>query len=71
MTNAAASGLIVDFPANYHNLASAFSFVDGHTELHKWTESVLQTPMNYPNGPPGNQSIVDAQWLSDHASAVK
>jgi prepilin-type N-terminal cleavage/methylation domain-containing protein len=70
-TNAAASGLIVDFPANYHNLASAFSFVDGHTELHKWTESVLQTPMNYPNGPPGNQSIVDAQWLSDHASAVK
>lgn len=70
-TNAAASGLLVDFPANYHNLASAFSFIDGHTELHKWTEPVLTAVIRYPAGPPGNQSIVDAQWLSDHASAPK
>jgi hypothetical protein len=63
--------LIVDFPANYHNLASAFSFIDGHTELHKWTEPVLQAVTRYPAGPPGNQSVVDVQWLSDHASAPK
>jgi len=70
-TDPAAAGLIVDFPANYHNLASAFSFIDGHTELHKWTEPVLQAVIRYPAGPPGNQSIGDAQWLSDHASAPK
>ncbi|MEN9572930.1 MAG: hypothetical protein RL514_785 [Verrucomicrobiota bacterium] len=70
-TNAAVAGLVIDYPANYHNLASAFSFVDGHTEMHKWEEPILKAPVNYPIGPPGGTSIIDAQWLSDHASAPK
>ena len=28
----------VDFPAGFHNDASAFSFLDGHAEIHKWIE---------------------------------
>jgi prepilin-type N-terminal cleavage/methylation domain-containing protein/prepilin-type processing-associated H-X9-DG protein len=27
-----------DAPANYHNNACGFSFVDGHAEIHKWLE---------------------------------
>jgi len=27
----------VDCPANYHNGACGFAFVDGHSEIHKWT----------------------------------
>jgi prepilin-type N-terminal cleavage/methylation domain-containing protein len=70
-TNATAAGLVVDYPANYHNLASAFSFVDGHTEMHKRQEPILKAPVRYPAGPPGGTSVIDMQWLSDHASAPK
>lgn len=27
----------IDLPASYHNNAAAFSFADGHSELHRWT----------------------------------
>lgn len=30
----------VDYPAGFHNNAGAFSFIDGHAELHKWIETV-------------------------------
>jgi prepilin-type N-terminal cleavage/methylation domain-containing protein/prepilin-type processing-associated H-X9-DG protein len=30
------SGAYRDLPAIYHNSASAFSFADGHAEIHKW-----------------------------------
>jgi prepilin-type N-terminal cleavage/methylation domain-containing protein/prepilin-type processing-associated H-X9-DG protein len=30
------NGQIIDLPAAYHNGAGAFSFADGHSELHKW-----------------------------------
>jgi prepilin-type processing-associated H-X9-DG protein len=32
----------VDCPANYHNGACGFAFVDGHSEIHKWTGSAMQ-----------------------------
>ena len=28
-----------DLPATYHNGATAFSFADGHSSLHRWTQS--------------------------------
>ncbi len=28
----------VDFPAGFHNNAGAFSFLDGHAEVHKWVQ---------------------------------
>ena len=34
----------VDQPASYHNGAAGFSFADGHSEIHKWSEALLNTP---------------------------
>jgi prepilin-type processing-associated H-X9-DG protein len=66
-------GFLVDTPANYHNKASSFAFVDGHTEIHKWSEERCQSPLNYPTlGPAGSQaSTIDAGWLSDRASSPR
>ena len=71
-TNSAAAGYLVDTPANFHNKASSFSFADGHGEIHKWQDARFLNPSVYPTGITGpNTSIVDAQWLSDNASAPR
>jgi prepilin-type N-terminal cleavage/methylation domain-containing protein/prepilin-type processing-associated H-X9-DG protein len=33
----------VDQPATYHNGAAGFSFADGHSEIHKWQDSLKTT----------------------------
>ena len=33
-----------DLPANYHNGAAGIAFADGHSEIHKWTASMLTVP---------------------------
>jgi prepilin-type N-terminal cleavage/methylation domain-containing protein/prepilin-type processing-associated H-X9-DG protein len=33
----------VDQPASYHNGAAGFAFADGHSEIHKWTQSLATT----------------------------
>jgi len=35
----------VDLPANYHNGACGIAFVDGHSEIHKWSSSVDKVPI--------------------------
>ena len=71
-TNAVVTGYLVDTPANYHNNASSFSFADGHGEIHKWQDARFLNPTVYPNNPIGSQnSINDAQWLSDNGSSRK
>jgi prepilin-type N-terminal cleavage/methylation domain-containing protein len=62
-------GHIVDYPANYHNLASAFSFADGHIELHKWQDSDLKQVVNYTGGAvTTGPSMVDHAWLTNRTS---
>jgi prepilin-type processing-associated H-X9-DG protein len=34
----------VDYPAGFHNNAGAFSFMDGHAEIHKWVETTSLGP---------------------------
>ena len=34
----------IDLPAAYHNGAGAFSFADGHSELHRWIHPSTQPP---------------------------
>jgi len=34
----------VDYPAGFHKNAGAFSFLDGHAELHRWIETTSQGP---------------------------
>jgi prepilin-type processing-associated H-X9-DG protein len=35
---------LIDFPAGNHNQAAGISFVDGHSIIHKWTDSRTYTP---------------------------
>jgi prepilin-type N-terminal cleavage/methylation domain-containing protein/prepilin-type processing-associated H-X9-DG protein len=63
--------MIVDYPASYHNRAAGFSFVDGHSEIKKWTDPrtmpVLKKgqriALNVPS--PNNQ---DAFWMMDRST---
>ena len=67
-------GHVVDFPANYHNNASSFSFADGHVEIHRWKDRDLQQPVKYSGGAvnsytgPGTGSPTDQAWLASVAS---
>ena len=62
-------GHIVDYPANYHNYSSAFSFADGHVELHKWENADLKQPVQYTGGPvTTGLSVQDQTWLMNRAS---
>src|SRR5580658_8621953 len=47
-----------DGPANYHNGACGFSFVDGHAEIHKWRE-----PQYWP--------AVTQAWPSTWSNSIK
>ena len=60
---------MVDKPANYHNGNSAFSFADGHSEMHRWNDPELLKPVSYSAGPGVVTMAVDSVWLSNHASA--
>jgi hypothetical protein len=72
LANPAMAYQMVDFPASRHDSAGVFSFVDSHTEIHKWTD--IRTM------PPTSQSISlnvnipgdeDITWLQQHASELK
>ena len=49
------STFFIDVPAKYHNNACAFSFADGHSEIHKWTK-------------PG--SIPPVTWAADTVAGI-
>ncbi len=65
-----ASPDMIDKPANYHNGNSAFSFADGHSEIHRWSDPELLKPVSYTAGPGAVTSTNDSRWLSSRASAV-
>ena len=54
-----------DAPASYHNNACGFSFADGHSEIHKWTESTMIKPVTYTVGEFGtaNANSKDFRWF--------
>jgi prepilin-type N-terminal cleavage/methylation domain-containing protein/prepilin-type processing-associated H-X9-DG protein len=62
-----------DTPASYHNGACGFSFVDGHSEIHKWLVKGTDAPVQPNNanwagptvGSPAN--FTDRIWLCLHA----
>jgi prepilin-type N-terminal cleavage/methylation domain-containing protein len=65
---------LVDYPANYHNHATGFSFADGHAEVHKWLDSrtipVLRPgqELTLPGGVlSGDKDIL---WLAQRAAGV-
>lgn len=60
-----------NLPAIYHYEASGLSFADGHSEIRKWKDRVLQL-CNQKPPPSGNdhdgQSKSDAGWLAERAT---
>ena len=65
----------MDLPASYHNGAGAFSFADGHAELHHWRfavttpppiEDAAKLPLPVPTHDPG-----DFLWLTDRTSVYR
>lgn len=61
-----------NLPAIYHAEASGMSFADGHSEIKKWKDRVLQLCTQKPP-PTGNDtpglSKGDAGWLAERSSA--
>jgi len=62
----------LDLPATYHNNATAFSFADGHSELHRWLVPSTIRPVQ-PNVPyyPVDVSAdqrTDFDWILSHMS---
>ena len=57
-----------EFPASYHHKASAVSFADGHSEVHKWVDAyaVAANLVAPPTTNPGSTN--DFAWLKAHAS---
>jgi prepilin-type N-terminal cleavage/methylation domain-containing protein len=56
---------VTDFPAVYHNKASAFNFSDGHSEMHKWTTGNYLA-VNPVGGVLANNA--DAIWMMQHST---
>lgn len=62
----------VDVPAKWHNNSCAFSFSDGHSEIHHWTSPGLIPNMTFTGGLGGVVGTVpdtDVLWVSQHTSA--
>ncbi len=61
--------LIGNLPAVYHGGASGLSYADGHSEIHKWRDAVLDMDRKPPNSsmnPAPNKP--DAGWLAERAT---
>jgi prepilin-type N-terminal cleavage/methylation domain-containing protein/prepilin-type processing-associated H-X9-DG protein len=67
-----------DLPASYHNGATAFSFADGHSSLHRWLQpntirpplpNAANLPIPIPSSPAA--ALADFDWVMDHMSVDK
>jgi prepilin-type N-terminal cleavage/methylation domain-containing protein/prepilin-type processing-associated H-X9-DG protein len=61
----------IDFPSSAHNGGCAFSFCDGHAEIHKWKGSaiILNSPAQTQHAVVSPMDKVDFTWLAINSSA--
>jgi prepilin-type N-terminal cleavage/methylation domain-containing protein len=62
-----------DVPGSYWDGCCAFSFADGHAEIHKWLDSTTKVPAKFGtaiNGSISTGSGVDYAWMTAHASTT-
>jgi prepilin-type processing-associated H-X9-DG protein len=61
----------IDFPSSAHNGGCAFSFCDGHAEIHKWKGSAIvkNSPVTGSGTPTSAMDMVDFTWLAINSSA--
>jgi prepilin-type N-terminal cleavage/methylation domain-containing protein len=61
-----------NLPGSYWGGMCAFSFADGHSELHKWMDNTTKLPMQvgitYANMPTGDG--IDYNWFCQHAATT-
>jgi prepilin-type processing-associated H-X9-DG protein len=69
-------GSWIDQPATYHNGAAGFAFADGHSEIHKWVQSLkavraqrVDTNRTSPDAP-ATARDQDIHWMSYRAGRV-
>ena len=63
------SWTMIDFPGSYHGGAGGLSFVDGHSEIHKWKDGRTTPPLSQYlqlNVPSPNN--VDVYWIMEHST---
>jgi prepilin-type N-terminal cleavage/methylation domain-containing protein len=58
-----------DLPASYHNRCGSFSFADGHSEIHKWTEQG-SPPIPAKTVYPVTKNSTSAPWKVDMRNAA-
>jgi prepilin-type N-terminal cleavage/methylation domain-containing protein/prepilin-type processing-associated H-X9-DG protein len=66
--NLAAVGL-TDWPANYHNKGTAFSFADGHTEMRRWTDATTIPQAEPAAGFTPRPNNPDVAWLMQRSTS--
>jgi prepilin-type N-terminal cleavage/methylation domain-containing protein/prepilin-type processing-associated H-X9-DG protein len=60
---------LIDFPGSYHAGAGGISFVDGHSEIHKWKDPRTTPPigrlgsLNIPS-----KNNLDVFWMMEHST---
>ena len=66
----------VDQPASYHNAAAGFAFADGHSEIHRWVQSLksvraqrVDTNRTTPDAP-ATAKDQDIHWMSYRGGRV-
>ena len=66
----------IDQPASYHNGAAGFAFADGHSEIHKWVQSLksiraqkVDTNRTSPDAP-ATATDQDIHWMSYRGGRV-
>ena len=57
----------IDFPGYHHGNAAGFSFLDGHSEIHHWSDgrTIIRTATRTPVANPLSRDWV---WISQHTS---
>jgi prepilin-type N-terminal cleavage/methylation domain-containing protein/prepilin-type processing-associated H-X9-DG protein len=61
----------IDSPAHYHNNVGAMSFVDGHAESRKWTDtSVLTDQFGGQNGFAAGPGNPDLPWVQERCTVL-
>jgi len=61
--------VLVDFPASYHGGSGGLSFVDGHSEIHKWRDARTTPAVGQLRGlNVSSANNPDAYWIMEHST---
>jgi prepilin-type N-terminal cleavage/methylation domain-containing protein/prepilin-type processing-associated H-X9-DG protein len=59
----------IDLPSAYHNGACGYAFLDGHSEIHRWTTGEMRNQRKKAF-PSAAATIKDLNWVAQHTSYV-